>query len=201
MLNFVQGGAITYQGNKCGSCDTAATDTSRVLASLGNAELQRHNVSRHVPMDHDFHPSRLPEQQLQLICKEVAGVYPLAAGNEIWLVQLPPQKFATHLYLVPEGCPSTYGVADTSLAGFTFDVVSQKFSAAGAPVGAATIHIAGVVASTALKQGLAISPATGGKYTGAEYELYGIKPITNPTSNPLSSIQCGFRLTVHALSD
>jgi hypothetical protein len=201
MINFTKGGAIVYTRDHCKGCDAAATPAEVILKSLGMKELQRHNVSRHVPLDSNIAPHRLAYQKEAIQCKEVNGVYPLAAGNEIWLDNVPPEKFATHVFIVPEECLGEYGAPDKTLAGLTFDVVSQEFDLTGAPVGAPVVHMAGVAASSVTKHGVAISPATAGTYTGANHLLFGIKPITNPTNNSLSQIKCGFRLTVHALGD
>jgi hypothetical protein len=201
MLNFTHGGPIKYQRDQCKGCDPTATPASIAAKNFGNKELQAHNVSRHVPLDAYFHPALESYQKEDIACVEVNGVYPLAAGNEIWLTQVPPEKFATHLFIVPSDCPTVYGQPTATLAGFTFDVVSQAYDLLGAPVGAPVTHMAGVVASTIAKQGIAITPATSGIYTDANYLMFGIKPLTNPTSNPLSQVDCGFRLTVHALGD
>lgn len=199
MINFSHGGPITYKRDHCLGCNPTATNAEIVKETQGNSDLQSHNVSRHVPLDAWFHPVKESHQKTAIACKEVAGVYPIGAGNEIWLTQVPPNKFVTHAYILPAMRETVYGQADTSNAGFTFDVVAQAFDTAGAPVGAAVTLFPAVVASTFVEKGIVVLPAVGGLDTGANYLMVGIKPLTNPTSNPLSMTKGGFRLTVHAL--
>lgn len=201
MINLSQGGAISNKVGDCSDCKDGLTDQQRLAKDLVGIELERHNVSRLVPLDSYFSPANLTHQKAAIRCVEVDGVYPIGAGNEIWMSKVTPEKFSTYLYITPLECEKIYGVPDATNAGFTFDVVSQAFNLLGAPVGAATVHMPAVVASTLVTKGVALSPATGGIDSGDNYLMFGIKPITNPTGNSLSQIQCGFRLTPHAIGD